>query len=213
MGEAAQQVQQLVQRAAQLLKAGRTDDAVNLLRQAVHLNPHDFHAHHGLGVALARLGQLDEALIHLRQAIQINPRSPQAHFNLGRLYQRRGELQEALDAYGEAVRLNPDYEAAVKAVEEIQREISRRALEEAPVLETESLEEIEEALERFRCHWHPDRTASTRCANCKRLVCVECERFVFGVSMCFECAEKEWAQAQLTSTKKEESTEGESNHR
>lgn len=205
MGETAQRVQKLVQQAAQLLKAGRVDDAVALLRQAVHLNPHDFNAHHGLGVALARLGQLDEALIHLRQAIQINPRSPQAHFNLGRVHQRRGELQDALDAYGEAVRLKPDYEAAVKAVEEIQREISQHALEEAPVLETESLEEIEKALEHFRCHWHPDRTASTRCANCKRLVCVDCERFVFGVSMCFECAEKERAQAQPASAEEESS--------
>lgn len=189
-----------------MLKAGRAKEAAELLLRAVHINPHSFVAHHALGVALAQCGEFDAALIHLRQALQMNPKSPQVHFNLGRVYQKQGKLKEALDEFGEAVRLNPQYEAALKAVEEVQSEISSRAAEEALVIETEPIELLEEAFEHIGCHWHPDRTPTSKCPSCNRWACSDCERFVFGASMCFECAEKEWERARPKEKREKEGT-------
>ncbi|MCS7253110.1 MAG: tetratricopeptide repeat protein [Armatimonadota bacterium] len=201
MTGAQSQLKQLILQATQLLKSGRASEAAELLQRAVHSNPNSFVAHHALGVALAQCGKLEEALIHLRQAVHMNPKSPQVHFNMGRVYQKQGKLKEALDEFGEAVRLNPQYVAALKAIEEVQQEISMRALEEAPLIETEPLELVEETFEHVRCHWHPDKTPTLKCPSCNRWVCGECERFIFGMSMCFECAEKERAK---TAPKKEE---------
>jgi tetratricopeptide (TPR) repeat protein len=189
-----EEVKRLVSQATQLLKSGKANEALELLQRAVHLAPHSFVVHHALGVALAKCGRLEDALIHLRQAVQMNPRSPQVHFNLGRVYQKRGELKAAQDEFGEAVRLDPQYKAALKALEEVQQQISLQASEETPVIETEPLEVIEESFEHLRCHWHPDRIATSKCPSCKRWVCIDCERFVYGTTMCFECAEKEWAK-------------------
>ncbi|MFA4029393.1 MAG: hypothetical protein GDYSWBUE_000065 [Candidatus Fervidibacterota bacterium] len=205
MADARSQVQQFVSQATQLLRAGRANEAAELLQRALHINPNSFVVHHALGVALAQCGKFEEALLHLRQAVSMNPMSPQVHFNLGRVYQEQGKLKEALDEFSEAVRLNPQYEAALKAIEDVQQEMSMKATEEAPLIEMEPLELMEETFEQVRCYWHPDRTPTSKCSSCNRWVCSECERFVYGSLMCFECAEKEWSK---TAPKEEKKGEG-----
>ena len=56
-----------------LAGAGRIDEAVAPLREAVRLDPDSAEAQSNLGVVLGRAGQLAEAVTHYRKAIQIEP--------------------------------------------------------------------------------------------------------------------------------------------
>src|SRR2546428_9152353 len=57
-----------------LASAGRRDEAVARLPEAVALDPDNAEAQSNLGVALGHIGRLAEAVTHYREAIRIDPR-------------------------------------------------------------------------------------------------------------------------------------------
>jgi protein O-GlcNAc transferase len=91
---------------------GHPDEALSLIRRAVHWQPLVPRYHYALGAILQQLGRLDEALEAFDLALQLQPDLAAAHLNRGFILQHRGHLAEALEAFDRAVRINPDYAEA-----------------------------------------------------------------------------------------------------
>lgn len=94
---------------------GRANEAVNLLRRALAVNPKLPDAQFNLGLVLVRLGRPAEALAGLEEALRLNPRDHAAHFLAGQVLAAQGRQPEARLHFEAACRLqpgNPDYRAA-----------------------------------------------------------------------------------------------------
>jgi protein O-GlcNAc transferase len=72
-----------------LFGAGRIQEAIRHLRNAVELSPDSATAHSDLGGALAQAGRAEEALTHIRMALAIDPDNAAARENLSRLQRGR----------------------------------------------------------------------------------------------------------------------------
>jgi len=90
-------------------KLGRFDEAIEELKEALHLYPDYVEVHNNLGVTYDKMEMPDEAETELREAIRMNPQYLEARCNLGNIYACSGKLQEALMEFEEAQRINPQY--------------------------------------------------------------------------------------------------------
>jgi len=72
------------------------DEAEQLYRQALELEPNHPTARFNLGVVLEDRGATTEAIDQYREAVRLDPRVADVHFNLARLYQQTGDEQAAL---------------------------------------------------------------------------------------------------------------------
>lgn len=78
--------------------AGDVDQALNLYRKAIQLDPNNDRALYSLSMALTRHGkkpELEEAVGHLRKLIEINERDPNARYKLAETLRRLGRTEEA----------------------------------------------------------------------------------------------------------------------
>jgi len=103
----APQVSALINRAQRLRVAGRSDEAIPLLQQAVLLDPANATARHELGSCLLDRGELSEAANHLATAVRLEPNRALSHFHLGLVLSRQGKAAEAIAAHRAAVALAP----------------------------------------------------------------------------------------------------------
>ena len=123
-------------RADDLFKAGRYEETVETLVEALRQRPGWAEAYNSLCVVEATLGRHEEALRHCRRASDIRPRYASPHYNLGNIYDRLGRDAEAVEAFEQAVRLSPDYAIAYYGLGTARAELGRdgdalKALEEA----------------------------------------------------------------------------------
>jgi adenylate cyclase len=99
--------------------AASVQQATELYREAIKLDPEFARALGALGVAMARQKefidpdlideQLDRALEVVKQAVSIDPSSPQVQWALGFVYLLRGEFQESAKAVEQSVTLSPNF--------------------------------------------------------------------------------------------------------
>ena len=80
---------------AQRIREGRTEEAHDLLRTAVRLDPELGDGWVNLGVAQRRLGSPGDAEASYRRALEANPRLISAYNNLSSLLERQGRSEEA----------------------------------------------------------------------------------------------------------------------
>ncbi len=99
--------------ALQAHAAGRSDEALSLLRMAITLNPGQPLYHNNLGELLRLQGQTDLAMASLDEAIRLNPKYAEAHSNRGNLLRQLGRGEEAATEYRAALKLKPDYADAM----------------------------------------------------------------------------------------------------
>jgi tetratricopeptide (TPR) repeat protein len=92
---------------AALLRAGRLDEAIEVLRSALVLEPTYLRARANLGRALCEAGRIDESLALLRAAVAERGDYVPALINLGAAHAAAGELSPALAALEAALRLEP----------------------------------------------------------------------------------------------------------
>ncbi len=90
-------------------QTGRAERAVELIGQAITLNPRSAEAYNNRGTALRNLGRSHEALLDYEQAITLRPDHPEAHYNRGAVLRNSGRLEEAVSAYNQAIALKPDF--------------------------------------------------------------------------------------------------------
>jgi tetratricopeptide (TPR) repeat protein len=84
------------------LAVGELDQAVELYRQCVSIDPEFFDAWHALGMSLLKLGQTKEAIGCGMQATTLKPNDLLAWTALSQMYVRDGQIAEAEAAKGNA---------------------------------------------------------------------------------------------------------------
>lgn len=93
----------LVQEAAGLRDAGRYDEALTLLHQALRMSPHIVSyrfMHRDVAQVLEKKGDLDGALKEMAISVQLWPKDAWYDYEYyGHLLEKAGRLQEALDQY------------------------------------------------------------------------------------------------------------------
>lgn len=99
------------------LRAGRVEDAVRLLREAVAADPTSASAHRDLAVALERSGDADTAVAAAAEAARLEPDLPRSWYELGRLRLTLGaDPDGAIEALERALELAPDYPEALRTL-------------------------------------------------------------------------------------------------
>jgi tetratricopeptide (TPR) repeat protein len=93
-------------------RAGRLDEAEQLYRAVLKIDPDHFGALHYLGLTCTQQRKLDEALALLQRAIALNPQSAEARTNLGIALAAAQRPDEAITQYEQAIALQPDYAEA-----------------------------------------------------------------------------------------------------
>jgi len=94
-------------------QTGRLASAVELLRQALRLDPRNAETHNNLGLALHGVGEIAGAAAAFREAVRLNPRYPEALNNLGDLLREEGKVEAAVERLEAALRLRPHYPEAL----------------------------------------------------------------------------------------------------
>ena len=91
-----------------LLESGKSDDAVDVLLDALKTDPRDHEALVILGNHYARQeGQHDVALSLIRRACEVAPDDPVAHNSLGALLLEKDQAEEAVNEFDTALALDP----------------------------------------------------------------------------------------------------------
>ena len=92
---------------------GRLEEATEVLREAVRIDPNLAAAHNALGIIALDAGDIDDAVARLTAGIKARPDYARLHLNLGRALQVGQDVEAAIDCYREALRLDPRYTIAL----------------------------------------------------------------------------------------------------
>jgi serine/threonine protein kinase/Tfp pilus assembly protein PilF len=85
------------------------EQAIEIERRALSIDPDLADAHTWLGAALLNLGRTEEAIAAMREAIRLEPDNGQAHQALARAYWvGKGDFASAIPEFERAIALNPD---------------------------------------------------------------------------------------------------------
>ncbi len=90
-----------------LVREGRLEEALALLRQAVASEPDFTRAMIALGFALIEMGKGDEARAELQQVLDLDPKSGAAYNNIGLSFLREGKIDQAVANFRKAVEVEP----------------------------------------------------------------------------------------------------------
>ena len=97
-------VQLLLERAAELLRAGDTTQAVPILTRVLALDPTDIPARRELARVFLGTGRVDAAYAQARDALLLASRDPATLVLLGDVLARKGDLERAAAGYAQAYR-------------------------------------------------------------------------------------------------------------
>ena len=93
----------------ELLYDKRPEEAVELFRKALEINPNLVDAYYGMGFALENQGKYREAIEAYEKALEMMPKYAAARNNLGAVFARMGRDKEAYSEISRAVRDDPSY--------------------------------------------------------------------------------------------------------
>ncbi len=97
---------------AQLLKSGKTQQALQKTETYLAKNARDPQMRFLRGIALSNDGKTEDAIAAFRQLTEDYPELPEPYNNLAVIYARQGDLDRARSALEAAVRNNPNYAVA-----------------------------------------------------------------------------------------------------
>lgn len=103
---------EMLETAVRLAQAGRLDEAEQICRQLLHVDPQSADARYLLGDICWHQNKREEAADHYRQVLQMRPGDPHALIQLGVLCRGLGRIPEAIDLLRSAVRVRPDLPVA-----------------------------------------------------------------------------------------------------
>lgn len=93
-------------------QASRIDEAEQIYRRVLEIDPQHKQCWSNLGAILSRRGQFDGAIQSYQQALQIDPSFGECWYNLGNAFRRAGRPGEAEGAFVQALTIYPGFEAA-----------------------------------------------------------------------------------------------------
>jgi len=111
-----------------LLRAGKTAQAVPLLREVQRRDPNLPHTWFNLGIYYRRKGNAELALAQFQGMVKLTPREPIAHYQLGALLRQLGKTSDATAQFEQAAQLNPQLAAAHFQLYNLYRQGGRAAV-------------------------------------------------------------------------------------
>lgn len=90
-----------------LIEKGKIDEAIEVHRKELRINPDYYKAINNLAVLLARKGQTTEAIKYFSRAVQLKPDDFKSHYNLGAMLSKQGNFDRAIGHFRQAVRIQP----------------------------------------------------------------------------------------------------------
>jgi Flp pilus assembly protein TadD len=94
-----------------LERQGLSDEAVEMYRKSVEIDPESAPANYNLAAALARSGEFAEAELHFRAALAMVPNT-QSYTGLGIVLLQQGRAEEAMASLRDAIAADPKNAAA-----------------------------------------------------------------------------------------------------
>lgn len=94
---------------AALESRGRTDQARQMYREALQLDPRSTQGHFYLATSLHRQGRIEQALSHYESAARLDPANPRIRNNYASALVRAGHLDRAAEQLRRAIELEPAY--------------------------------------------------------------------------------------------------------
>ena len=89
---------------------GKREEAIELYKRAIELDPAFPIPYNNLGYLYHNMGRDDDAIPLYEKAIESDPRYPDALNNLAVVYHTRGKYDEAIALYKRAIEANPNFE-------------------------------------------------------------------------------------------------------
>ncbi len=86
---------------------GQLQQAENIYRQILAVEPRNADALHLLGFLAYQVGRPEIAIEHIKQAIEISPGFSAYHSNLGIVYRSQGRVDDAMNCYKRAFEIDP----------------------------------------------------------------------------------------------------------
>ncbi len=105
--------------AEEYTKAGRLQEAINLLRTGIKAHPDLLSARVALGKALLSKGQTEDAKREFEQVVTANPDNLMAHKKLAGIYAKEGDKRKALASCEVILAVNPTDSEAVRLRDQI----------------------------------------------------------------------------------------------
>ena len=90
------------------LALGQVDEAEDVMRHVIEIEPHDFEALVNLGAALDYQGNHAEAELFYRRALRLKPKHADLLSNLGNVLAEQGRAEEAIACFERAIAIKPD---------------------------------------------------------------------------------------------------------
>ncbi|HVO77119.1 MAG TPA: tetratricopeptide repeat protein [Candidatus Bathyarchaeia archaeon] len=116
-------VSALLNRAAELQKARRDDEATALYGRVISMYPRDWRAYNNLAVIEMNHGRLNDAYETLDGALKTHPYETSLHFNMGIVLEKLGKPKEALAHMLTARDLDPVYSEAPPHIVRLERKL------------------------------------------------------------------------------------------
>ncbi len=110
----------LVRRGSSLVRRGRVDEGLRMLRSAVEIAPETAVNHRALGAGLTAAGEHDAALAAIGRALELDPDRPRILIDRGVALNAAGRYDEALACFARIVAIDPLNEAAWYDVASVQ---------------------------------------------------------------------------------------------
>lgn len=102
-----------------LERLGRADEAEEVYRRALSLQPASAPEHHSVGLVKERLGRTEDAAASIRTALELDPGLADAHHDLGNLLLRLKQFDAAEQCYRRALALRPGFPLATFALSQL----------------------------------------------------------------------------------------------
>jgi tetratricopeptide (TPR) repeat protein/DNA-binding winged helix-turn-helix (wHTH) protein len=91
----------------------RLDEAIQIFKQGLAVDPEARELFNGLGAAYSDLGHHDEAIAMFQRYVSLAPEEPNAYDSLGLGYQWAGRYDEAIQQYRRALAQKPNFEPSI----------------------------------------------------------------------------------------------------
>ncbi len=101
-----------VTEAVDLIKAGKNEEAIPILKEFLEKSPENAPIQFTLGKAYINSKQYDAAVAPLQKSLQLKPDQPGAHFYLGIAYSQMGQDADALKEFEAEIPISPEQDSA-----------------------------------------------------------------------------------------------------
>ncbi len=104
----AARVSRLLQEGTRLRAAGKDDQALAKIREALRMQPNDERPHELLGQYFLEQNRADDALREYGEAVRLSPGSPRAQMGLALAYRQKGDLAKSRQAFENLLGVDPE---------------------------------------------------------------------------------------------------------